>query len=275
MNKLKKWLQSAAGIATIILILVGLLLLIVDRFSVGANDNYFYSNVLIGIATNLCGIVITISFVQYFIDKQDAIEERNEEIKKIKRYDRYMQTLVNQYFKFYMALTTRLGSREDFDIKKVYEHQFKFSDLADMYRTSAYICEGLMEPTITLFYKAEENLQNYMLKMLENIDFKYTHGLENILQDFLEKTAKFNVRGSVLGALNTSFGEKKSFEEISKWIADENELWLEKYKNGELKGINVMYPYVILYFGIQKQVQILKEYRNYVTTLIADEKTEG
>ena len=271
---MKKWLHSAAGIASIILITIALLLLVIVLFTVGANDPCFCSNVLIGVATNLLGIVVTISFVQYFLDKQNREIGRKEEIKIIKRYDKYMETLINRYFKFYMSLTTRLDNRKDFDIKQVYEHQFKFSDLADMYRTSSYVSEGLMEPTITLFYKAEENLQNYMLKMLENIDFKYTQKLENILQDFLGITAEFNVRGSILGALNTSFGGKKSSEEISNWIADEKELWLEKYEKGELKGYNIMYPYVMLYFGIQKQVRILKEYSDYVSTLYVDERTE-
>ena len=272
---MKKWWRSAAGIVSIILILVGLSLLFLTRFTIGTSDSCFWSDVCIGVATNLCGIVVTISFVQYFLDKQNREIGRKEEIKIIKRYDKYMQTLINRFFKFYMSLTTRLDSRKDFEIKQVYEHKFKFSDLADMYRTSSYISEGWMEPTITLFYKAEENLQNYMLKMLENIDFKYTLKLENILQEFLEKTAEFNVRGSILGALNTCFGPKKSFEEISKWIADEKELWIEKYEKGELKGCNIMYPYVMLYFGIQEQVRILKEYRDYISTLFVDERMEG
>lgn len=41
--------------------------------------------------------------------------------------------------------------------------------MCDLYEQSLYTCEGIFEPSIVLFYKAEEKLRNYIIDMVENI----------------------------------------------------------------------------------------------------------
>ena len=271
MKRIKKWIYSVAGKLSVTLMSVSVLLICLIFSSCGeeflsietANT---INNILIGIATGLIGIVVTVSFVQYAFDKQDEAKERKFEITAIKRYDKYMRTLILKYLMFYLAVTTRLNNRNNVDVENAFNHSFKFSDMADMYLTSAYINENLMEPSIVLFYRYEDKLREYMLRMLENIDFKYNAGLEEILLDFVTKSMDLNMKGNILGALNTMFGNKKASEEISKDIANEQNDWLEMYNKGKLKS-NTMLPYVIFYYTIQDQVRLLKKYNDYIISL--------
>ena len=268
-DKLLSWQHSAAGHVSIALIIASVLLFLLACSEIGVGfmterAAEIANSVLIGLATNLIGIVITVSFVQYFIDKQNEAEERAEEVKIIKRYDKYMQTLIRRYLMFYMSVTTRLKDRNSANLEKPYDHKFKFSDMADMYLTSMLISEGVIEPSIVLFYKAEENLREYMLRMLENIDFKYNPAIEELLLSFTTKSVDHDMRGQILGAIKTRMGESgKATEKIAKWIVDENHDWLGKFSRGELQG-NLMLPYVILYYTMQDQIRMIKEYTEYI-----------
>ena len=73
-QKCKEWLGSAAGRISLLLFIISLLMLIIacsswDATSERAASNI--NNILFGISTNLLGIIVTVSFVQYFIDKQN------------------------------------------------------------------------------------------------------------------------------------------------------------------------------------------------------------
>lgn len=269
---LKKWIQTTAGKISIILLLISTALIILawsthDLICLSEWGTEITNNILVGLATNFIGIVVTVSFVQYFFDKQNAEEEQKEEIKKIKRYDKYMATLIRRYLMFYMSLTTRLNERTSIDIEKAFNHQFNFSDMADMYKASLYVSEGFSEPTIVLFYQAEEKLRSYMLRMLENIDFKYTPELEVLLQSFVTQSVDFDMRGQILGNIKTAQGcDKKLIEDISSYIADEKHDWPGMFHRGELKS-NLMLPYVLLYYCIQDQCRMLKEYRDCLQKL--------
>lgn len=87
-NKMKKWIKSAAGVVSII---------------------------LFGLATNLLGIIVTVSFVQHFIDKQSAKSEYREENLKIKRYDRFMSVLLTRYLMYFNCVTTPMERRSKND----------------------------------------------------------------------------------------------------------------------------------------------------------------
>lgn len=264
-----KWHRSAAGKVSVILIISSVLLLLLAWSTLGSSfltdrDANTINNILIGIATNLLGIVVTISFVQYFLDKQNEAEERDDEVKTIKRYDKYMQTLIRRYLMFYMSVTTRIKDRNSTNLEKPFEHNFKFADMADMYHTSMFISEGVLEPSIVLFYKAEEKLRDYMLRMLENIDFKYNPELEELLLSFTTKSVDLDMRGQILGAINTRMGQSgKATEEVAKWIEDETCDWVGKFGRGELQG-NLMLPYVTFYYTIQDQVRMIREYKEYI-----------
>lgn len=272
MKNINIWIHTAAGKVSIVMIIISMLLLILAWSTVGItfismHDANTANNVLIGIATNLLGIVVTVSFVQYFIDKQDDVRKRKDEIMTIKRYDKYMQTLIRRFLMYYVSVTTRIHDRNKVESDNAFKRRFKFSDIADMYSPSMYLNEGFLEPSIVLFYRAEEQIREYMLKMLENIDFKYNEPLEKILQDFVTKSVDLDMRGNLLGALDTRMGKREKLSEyVSKEISNENEDWLGMFQRGKLKG-NLMMPYVIFYYSIQDQTRMLKDYIGYIKEL--------
>lgn len=63
--------------------------------------------------------------------------------------------------------------------------KFRFQHMCDMYRQSLYLSDGLYEPSIVLIYRAEDDLRSYMIKILENIQFKYHEELYNLLIEFV------------------------------------------------------------------------------------------
>ena len=266
---IRKWSKSTAGKVSIIMFVISVILLLISGSTIESDlmserSANFVNNILIGISTNLIGIIVTVSFVQFFLDKQDEKEKRIDEIKTIKRYDRYMQTLLRRYFRFYIIVTTRLEDRNAAYKIDYFKHEFKFSDIADMYQSTPYLSEGIFETSIELFYRAEENIRNYMLKMLENIDFKYNEELESILQDFITKSVDFDMRGQILGAPNTVTEKNQKLSEfVSQNISDESIDWIGQFQNNELKG-NIMLPYILFFYNIQEQRDILKKYFDYL-----------
>lgn len=272
MDEFKKLLHSAAGKVSKVLVIISALLIFLIFSSYGESfmsteTANTINNILIGIATGLIGIVVTVSFVQYAFDKQDEEKKRMEEILTIKRYDKYMETLIRRFLMYYISVTTRLKNREKVDLDDVFNYQPKFSDIADMYLTSMYLSEGFLESSVTLFFRSEEKLREYMLRMIESIDFKYNAHIEKILLDFVTKSVDLDMRGNILGATSTKLGKNKMLSEyVSEQISNEAYNWTEKFQRGELNG-NLMFPYVLFYYTIQDQVGLLKKYTDYIKNL--------
>ena len=89
-RKIKKWLKSAAGTISVILFIVSIILLGMacseyGKFTERMANNI--NNILFGIGTNLLGIIVTVSFVQHFLDEQSSKTEHKEENDKIKIYN--------------------------------------------------------------------------------------------------------------------------------------------------------------------------------------------
>lgn len=268
---MNKWIYGASKKVSIYLLIFSAILLAIvfsplgESFMSSETANTI-NNILIGMATSLIGIIVTVSFVQYTFDKQNEEQSKKDEIRTIKRYNKYMNTLILKYSMFYISVTTRLENRNNVDLDNAFHHKFKFNDMADMYMTSMYISEGFLTQAIVLFYRAEEKIREYMFKMLENIDFKYNTGLEEILLEFVTKSVDLDMRGSILNAMHTSMGAKKMSEVVSEYIADEKHDWLGMFDRNELKG-NMMFPYVIFYYNIQDQARLLQNYLDYVKAL--------
>ncbi|MBR3620701.1 MAG: hypothetical protein IKN56_04270, partial [Clostridia bacterium] len=143
---------------------------------------------------------------------------------------------------------------------------FMLSDMADMYNPSLFINEDYFISTIVRFFQAEERLNDYMLKMLENIDFKYNETLCDIIQDFVIESATCNVRGQILGNRHTKNGDKMLSDIAVENMLDNSANWIEQYEKGGLSN-NIMNSYVELYFSILKQVKRIREYRDSIINL--------
>ena len=224
------------------------------------------NNILFGIATNLMGIIVTVSFVQYFIDKQDEQEEHIQEKNMIIKYNRVMVLLLKKYKKYYNCVTNPMAERKNIDVLTL-EPKFEFQDMQDMYRQSLFLSDGFYEPSIILFYRAEDDLRSYMIKMLENIQFKYHQELYDLVLEFVELSQSIDVRGSILDELLIKKRDEKLLKDIESYIKGaEQHKWLEKAAKGELVS-NIMLPYVQLYWLMKKEAELLIRYEECISKL--------
>ena len=261
-----------AGVTSIVLIVAAVILIAIANFDFSwmpKQQNEITNDLLLGLATNLMGIIVTVSFVQHLVDRQNEANERREEDAMILRYHKYMQALIRRYLKYYYNITTLQKDRRDTcEIDQVLQREFLLSDMADMYKGSLYLNEGFNESSIELFYKAEHEMKDYMLKILSNIEFKFNPKLETLLLDFAVKSTDLDMSGQIIERAvlkNTQVGSR-NIKMIENMLSNESLDWLVKFKRGELEG-NLMLPYVILYYNIQDQIRIIKEYTEYVNEI--------
>lgn len=269
MNRFKKWLKSAAGKISACLLITSIILLIIACSSWGnftdrtANN---ISNILFGMATNLLGIIVTVSFVQFFIDKQNHDVEKQNEREEILRYNKVLSIFIEQYTLYYRCITTPLleNKRTDYKLNK----DFTFRDMGDLYAQNGYMTEGLFEPAISVFYRFEDKIREYMMSMLNNISFKYYIEIENILEEFVEKSFSLDTRGNILGNISAMLGKEKVIDVISKSIKDTTYDWIEIISHS--KNANIMAPYVQLYFLLKEEADLLIKYKKEVDKLIKE-----
>lgn len=222
------------------------------------------SNILFGMATNLLGIIVTVSFVQFFIDKQNHDVEKQNEREEILRYNKVLSIFIEQYTLYYRCITTPLleNKRTDYKLNK----DFTFRDMGDLYAQNGYMTEGLFEPAISVFYRFEDKIREYMMSMLNNISFKYYIEIENILEEFVEKSFSLDTRGNILGNISAMLGKEKVIDVISKSIKDTTYDWIEIISHS--KNANIMAPYVQLYFLLREEADLLIKYKKEVNKLI-------
>lgn len=85
-------------------------------------------------------IIVTVSFVQYFIDKQNEKQAQQEEAALIKRYDRFMEVLIKRHLMYFHCVTTPIDNRKNEDLLEL-KNDFNFEDMCDLYEQSLYTCE--------------------------------------------------------------------------------------------------------------------------------------
>lgn len=259
---IRQWLSSAAGKISVILLIISIALIIIgasDWGNLNEHDAEVINNLLFGLATNLLGIIVTVSFVQYFLDRQSEKDARDAELAKILRSDKVMQILIQQY----TACFNRLTSPIEKAAKKISDSElhldFCFSDMKDLYKSSLFLRDKMYQPAITSFYEIELELRNYCMSIVREIDYKYFPGVGSTLLLFVEISLSHDVRGSVLGNQTMKGGEVLLTDTVSSYIGDITHDWVEEINNSEHKG-NIMTPYVTLYNMLKAEGQEIKEY---------------
>ena len=272
-EKLKRWSQTAAGKVSIFLLAISsimLLFVLLNCTSIMGIDDITadnIDNILIGLATNLIGIMVTVSFVQYFIDKQNKKEECKEEIEKILRYNKIMKLLIARYTLFFQCVTSPIEKRTKYALSNDLMRDFSFSDMADLYKLSAVLTVELLKPSIELFYEAEQALRNYMVEMIKNIDFKYNRKIENVLIEFIGQSQEMDVSGVIINNQQIFVGNIKQSDEVSQYIKDDiQHKWVDRYLQGNLSA-HLMRPYVTLYLLLKIEGRLLTEYQQLIDAL--------
>lgn len=262
---IKKYLFNKVRL---ILILIGIILIGVAFSPLGSFDEFTVNNVnslLISLGTNFIGIWITISFVQYFLDKQNEKDEKHQEIATILRYNRVMNILLQRYFRYCFCVTTPIAARNKY-VSFTPNTEFVFSDMYDMYNTTAFAIDNIMEPAIVSFYKSEDKMYRYVHRMIENIPFKYNKNLAKILMNISEIRLTLDSKDAILGNMNSMPGERPLSETISEYIKSNANDWVKMFDMGQLQS-NIMLPYVLLYKRLKKEIELFNEYQKCIEQL--------
>ena len=202
------------------------------------------NNILFGLGTNLIGIIVTVSFVQFFLDKQSEKMEQTNERKKILRFDRVMQILIQHYVMYFNTITTPMNQRNSVSTTEIKGY----------------------EPAIIAFYDAELELRKYCIELTSQIDFKYHQDLLNDLTQFVEVSLAYDVRSAVLGNTSLKIGDKKYIDVVQEYIADSAHDWVTELHNENSSG-NMMNPYVCLYDMLNLQKGLIKRYTAHMKAL--------
>lgn len=267
--KFKKWMHSQAAKVSFVLLVISAVLLTMasPSIKVSWSDELvaYVNNVLIGTAVGLLGIIVTISFVQSALDKQTTKNEKVEEYKKIVRYNKYLQILINEYMVYYNHVVTPID-KHGIELDKGFIQGFTLKDMSGMYYGSLLIRDGFNTPAIKKFYEVEEKLSSYLLRWNEEIDFKYTPNLEAIINEFFAKSKELDSRGNILGALETVAGNKKLSETITTELTEGKVDYLTKFNDGELQS-NVMTSVVFLYYFLNVQQECIKRLISEISSI--------
>lgn len=271
MEKIKSWIKSAAGIVSICLLTVSIFLLVLACSSWGnlterAANNV--NNILFGLGTNLIGIIVTVSFVQFFLDRQNANTERKHEREKILRFDRIMQIHIRHYIMYFNTITTPMDQRKTVSTTDL-KHEFSFSDMKDLYFQSLFLRNKSYEPAIVAFYDVELELRKYCAEFSSQVDFKYYQNLLSILTQFVEVSLAFDVRSAVLGNSSLTLGDKKLTNYIHELIEDSSHDWVSEIHSTN-EGGNIIAPYVTLFDMLNLERELISQYKTSISSLKSD-----
>lgn len=272
-NRLLKWVKSTAGVISLCLFGVSCLLLFLSLCFM-PEESEIMQNICIGLATNLIGIIVTVSFVQFFLDRQSVKIEKLEEYKKIIRYSKYGKILINEYIIYHNMVATPMEGRNNIPRDRFIE-EYNLEDMRDLYKSTLLLKDRFYTPVIERYYDVEQELSAYFLRMLEEIDFKYAAELEVILTTFLVRSREMDVRRSVIGEQQLAAGGKKNSDFIAEELKNPKRDYLKDFAAGKLRG-NIMMPVVQLFYFMKFQRTCLIEIIDEISIIEKDiEKIEG
>lgn len=140
------WLLFGTGLAIAVI-----------AFTLSDNTLSYFFNFLLGLSTNIFGLIITIFFAQKYIDAVETKNRKAAETNEILRHDRIMQQFILLYLEGYasIAIPNKLDVSE-IHINVAEDDEFAFTDLAGMYDASLMIPKKGAKSSIEIYYENEE-----------------------------------------------------------------------------------------------------------------------
>lgn len=262
-KNMKNWLKSAAGVMSLILLPIAILLLYLawsDYAPVIPDKAEAINNILIGIGTNIIGIVITISFVQYFIDCHNITISKNKEKDNILKCNLILSVYINRYLQYFNCITKKIDSRTTDDLLLI-NMCFKFKNLSNIYNPTYIITDYYYKSGIEYFFLAEKLLREYILHEIEYIKFEYYPNIRTLLQQFIKVSLDLDCSDVIIENRKMKAREKKYDDWIVENISEYGDSFLHKFKEGDLHNHNnAMLPYIYLYFALKREISLLFGY---------------
>lgn len=236
--------------------------------SIGIGLNLLENNIrgiFIGIGTGLITTAITSSIIQYFIDVEKEKEEKAKEKEEILRIDKVLSILLYKYLKYFYCVVVPLKKRkkEDWSEGMPLIKDFKFEDLQNLYLKVSYPNEVLFLTPIELFYKAENDLREYIIKVLMNSSLNHFVYLKEILLKFIESSLGNEHQNKILENLKLFIGDEEMTKIVFRNFNDFSRNWLSEYKKGNLKT-DIMSLYVALYYFLKDEIELIIRYNDEI-----------
>lgn len=173
--------KELVGLLSIIAVVLLCFSLIIN-FYYKAEINQFVINCLIGVGTNVIGIIITFVLVQKYLDKSADKKAQDLEKEKILRFHTVFERYYREYEVFVKVLFIPVYERAE-RLNEPLPENLTIYDFSDIYSETRIANYG-NDSAIEKYYFAEENLRKYVIRMLEEINFEYHIDLKIFLLIF-------------------------------------------------------------------------------------------
>lgn len=230
--------------------------------------SYFF-NLLLGLSTNIFGMIITIFFAQKYIDATEAKNRKAAEANEILRHDRIMQQFIWLYLEGYASITIpNKQNVSEVHINAAEDDEFELADLAGMYDVSLMVQKKDAKSSIEIYYENEDKLAKYVMEVIENVNFDFYPELLNILIEFYKIYIKSDEREIILWPLTVDNldNRKLIITAMSDMIKSNEHDWIAQDANGKLNG-NVMKSYVALFLKVREERKLIAEYTQEINKL--------
>ncbi|GHU92376.1 hypothetical protein FACS189479_01110 [Spirochaetia bacterium] len=260
MKFLKKKKTKKLRIPVLSLIITGVLLIIITVLAFINYQKYdaSISEYISGTITELIGIIITVIFVQVLFDKKSEKEESSDERSDIKRMHNVLNLYINKYIMYFNCVASTLENRNKSNVFKT--GNFSIKDICDLHKASLLTNEGMLTPSIDGFCEIEHKIREYIITIIERIDFKYYSKIGDILMGYIHTSMQYDSSGQLLNAKNMTSGGKPEIERASKMILEHGEDFFQEFLKGNRQTANMMHPYVFLFLMMQTEREILLRY---------------
>lgn len=224
-------------------------------------ENPNWKNFFISFTATLIGLIISIIAIQLILDKQVDKNKKKKETIAIKNFNKLFFLYLEDYiFNFNSLVTPLTNLNERFGI--TFKTKFNLSDMKDMYLSQGNLLKNFSESCISLFFKSQKELIEYMKVMLQTISFDFYPELNNIMISFIQEDLKVNVKDFIL-QFDTFYKDNKK---MPKYIADmikdyngipEKDIQSNKYNS------NILLPYLYLYQTMKTQIALLDNFKAF------------
>lgn len=192
-------------------------------------------------------------------EKIEAEHIRQERI-KLSRYYSILKREIICYYKYTIIIT---HPREKRGTEKIYNPNFIFSDLADLFLGTFKLTDATYEPAINYYYSSQHDLATTLKSILLSIDLKYWENLENEIIQILENIRIFDFEKYILNQPNMRVGEVNAAEFDAELIRE----WKKEIEFEVGSGAN---PYIALYKLIKTNMPLIDKVDKEIQEIIKE-----
>lgn len=168
--------------------------------------------------------------------------------KNLLSYHRYLSTVLDEYLRTTIELTTPLSQRNE---KRSFSEDFKFSDLQDIFEISLWAKYGYENSVIKIYYQVEEDLVREFKYVLANFGLEDFPDLRNSILEFITICHAYSVKDVLITYANRPQNDNMR-SQLKEMIKQFEDIPPEEYHQS-----NMITPVIVLYQCINPKMNVL------------------